>query len=219
MLAAALAKELGSCCFLSVQAASLFQKYMGESEKMAKAVFSLARKLAPCVVFLDEIDLLMQQDGGLNAANNKVLGTLLADWDGLDASGSEAKVVVVATSNNPKNLPASIHRRLPRQYYLGPPDQAQRARILQSILAGEGVDAELVASVAAATGRYCGSDLMELCKAAMSNRLRHGEGAPFEWAHFEAAMQCVRFAGSSAEEQLRSEVREWLHDNTTGDGE
>ncbi len=183
---------------------------MRASEKMARAIFSLARKLAPCVVFLDEVDMVLQRDGGLNASNNKVLGLLLADWDGL-SSGADG-VLVVATTNRPKDLDTALHRRLPRQYYLGLPDEAQRERILLKILAAEQTEEGLVARVAAATDRYCGSDLMELCKAAMACRMREDGVDRFVWRHFEEAMKCVKFAGSSAENYGEDDMRKWFTD-------
>ena len=80
---------------------------MGESEKMALAVFSLARKIQPCIIFLDEVDLVLSRDT-LHVSNNKVIGTLLAEWDGLGNAGQSNQIVIIAASNNPKHLEQSV---------------------------------------------------------------------------------------------------------------
>jgi hypothetical protein len=93
------------------------------------------------------------------------------------------------------------------RYYLGPPDADQRFGILQKVLSEETVEESLVQRVAEVTERYCGSDLLELCKVAVLNRLRQGEDTPFCFKHFEDAMKCVRFVGASAEEQERRDLQ------------
>lgn len=210
MVASALAKECGAS-FLNLKSSTIFQKYVGESEKMALAVFTLARKIQPCLIFLDEVDLVLSRDS-LHVANNKVIGILLAEWDGLSNAGESNNVVVVAATNNPKNIETALHRRMPRQFYIGPPDAAQREKILRKILvedesAGVRISDGLIRQVAAQTDRYCGSDLFELCKVALNAALRdepdQGDWVPsLEMSHFVEAMRCVRYAGASADEQL-----------------
>jgi len=212
MLASALARECGAS-FINLKSSTLFQKYVGESEKMALAVFSLARKIEPCIVFIDEIDLVLSRDA-MHVAHNKVIGILLAEWDGLSSSAVRPRVVVVAASNNPKNIETALHRRMPRQFHLGPPDAAQRRRILVKILRDDpqltvAVSDALLGQLATATDRYCGSDLLELCKVALSQALRDGEDQ-FRWIHFKDAMKCVKYAGASADEQLFQEYRAGL---------
>ncbi len=117
-------------------------------------------------------------------------------------------MIVVGSTNNPKNIDVAMHRRLPRQFYLGPPDLEMRFAILKKVLEEESVDDKLIRRVAAATDRYCGSDLLELCKVAVVNRVREGEETVFAWQHFDEAMKCVRYAGASADEQMQQEMDE-----------
>lgn len=207
MLAAALAKECGAC-FLNVRSATLFQKYWGESEKCAAAYFSLARKIAPCVLFVDEVDLVLSRENAASSSSpgtNKVVGVVLSEWDGLLSSSqrnSSSSVVVVAASNSPASLDAAMHRRLPRQFFVGPPDTRQRLAVLEKIVLTEEPNTEraLLERVARETEKYCGSDLLELCKAAASCRARDvNNDRPFQWRDFEQAMKVVRYAGASAE--------------------
>ena len=86
LLARAFARECGSN-FINMRSSTLFDKYYGESEKYAKAYFSLAKKLNPCVIFIDEVDLLLAKDSGFQASHNKVIGTILSEWDGLNGKG------------------------------------------------------------------------------------------------------------------------------------
>jgi SpoVK/Ycf46/Vps4 family AAA+-type ATPase len=73
MLAKAVATE-GGASFLSVDASSVENKWLGESEKNAKAVFTLARRLAPCVIFIDEVDSLLSSREG--SSDDSAHGTL-----------------------------------------------------------------------------------------------------------------------------------------------
>jgi SpoVK/Ycf46/Vps4 family AAA+-type ATPase len=95
MLAKAVATE-GGAHFLSVDASMIENKWLGESEKNAKAVFTLARKLSPCVIYFDEVDSLLSSrdkssggDGGDGAGGDahgtltSVKTTLMQEWDGL----------------------------------------------------------------------------------------------------------------------------------------
>lgn len=86
MLAKAVATE-GGATFLAVDASAIESKWLGESEKNAKAVFTLARKLAPCVIFLDEVDSILssreQGPDSSNGARTAMKTTLMQEWDGL----------------------------------------------------------------------------------------------------------------------------------------
>ena len=211
LLATALARECGAS-FLNIKSSTLFQKFVGESEKMALAVFTLARKIQPCIVFLDEVDLVLSRDS-LHVSNNKVIGILLSEWDGLSSSGDSNNVVVVAASNNPKNIDTALHRRLPRQFFIPPPDEAQRLKILIKILRDEKehvprtVSLALLEKVAIRTDKYCASDLLELSKVALGIAMRDEMGERFEWRHFEEAMLCVRYAGASSDDQMMQEMK------------
>ena len=127
MLAKAVATE-GGASFLAVDASAIENKWLGESEKNAKAVFSLARKLAPCVVFFDEIDaVLSSREGGDDTSHGtltSVKTTLMQEWDGLRTTAD--RVVVIGSTNRPFDLDEAVLRRMPRRVRAPPPSTSRR---------------------------------------------------------------------------------------------
>jgi SpoVK/Ycf46/Vps4 family AAA+-type ATPase len=193
LVARALAKELNGF-FIEVCVEKLFAKWVGESEKLAAAVFSLAAKLQPCVIFVDEIDSLLGSRSNSDSAVYTHAKTIfMTKWDGLQqgttaASSSGAgpqqapqrqRILVVGATNRPRTLDEAILRRMPIRLEVPLPSEAARATIVAIHLRDElrrlePLEAErLVTGVAAATHSYSGSDLKELCKAACMVPLRH----------------------------------------------
>ena len=123
MLAKAVATE-GGATFLSVDASSVENKWLGESEKNAKAVFTLARRLAPCVVFLDEVDSMLSSressDDSAHSTLTSVKTTMMSEWDGLasgtngEGQGGGDRVIVIGSTNRPFDLDEAVLRRFPR---------------------------------------------------------------------------------------------------------
>ena len=109
MLAKAVATE-GGAAFLAIDASSIENKWLGESEKNAKAVFSLARRLAPCVVYIDEVDaVLSSREGGDDTSHGtltSVKTTLMQEWDGLRTT--QDRVVVIGSTNRPYDLDEAV---------------------------------------------------------------------------------------------------------------
>lgn len=103
---------------------------MGEGEKLVKAVFSLARKIAPCVVFLDEIDALFgsrvsgRETGGA-LAHRGVLTEFMQEMDGLRSSKDDS-VIVIGATNRPFDLDDAVLRRLPRRLLVDLPGERER---------------------------------------------------------------------------------------------
>ncbi|KAK7254692.1 ATP binding protein [Aureococcus anophagefferens] len=164
MLAKAVATE-GGASFLAVDASAIENKWLGESEKNAKAVFSLARKLAPCVVFFDEIDaVLSSREGGDDTSHGtltSVKTTLMQEWDGLKTTRD--RVVVIGSTNRPYDLDEAVLRRLPRRVLVDLPDKASRRAILDVTLARNRLDASVdLDGVAAKLEGYSGSDCKEV---------------------------------------------------------
>lgn len=203
LLARAVAGEC-SGCFINLQPSAVFFKYVGESQRLAKAFFTLARKLAPAVIFIDEIDCLFSKGSsfGEHPSEAQVRSILLTEWDGLSSDNS--RIIVIAATNNPMLLDTAVHRRLPRQFEMKLPDLEQRKAVLAVCLEGELYGEGVLDRVANATERYCASDLMELCKGAATVRLRdpQSDGKPLNWQHFRTAMEFVKHAGASAEGQV-----------------
>lgn len=107
-------------------------QYVGEGEKLVKAVFSLARRLSPCVVFLDEIDALFgarssARESGGAMAHRGVITEFMQEMDGLKSqAGVEERVVVIGATNRPFDLDDAVLRRLPRRLLVDLPGEKER---------------------------------------------------------------------------------------------
>ena len=172
MIAKALAKE-SNACFINVRAASLQSKWFGDAQKLVTAVFTLAWKIQPCIIFIDEIDsFLGTRKSSEHEAVTSMKTEFMALWDGF-LTDNNARVLVLAATNRPWDIDEAILRRLPRAYEVPLPDASQRRRILGVLLRGEDVDSSIwadsdgsLSALAAETEGYSGSDLQDLCKQA-----------------------------------------------------
>ena len=174
LLAKALAKECHAC-FINVRTSTLQSKWFGDANKLVSAVFSLAWKLQPSIIFIDEVDSFLGRRGKGNEheANTSMKTEFMTMWDGFQTN-ENAMVMVLAATNRPWDVDEAILRRLPRSFEIGLPNIEQRVDILKVILKdevledgffGPGSDPP-VRKIAKATESYSGSDLKELCKAA-----------------------------------------------------
>jgi SpoVK/Ycf46/Vps4 family AAA+-type ATPase len=220
MMARAIARSSGAT-FINFTASSCESKYFGESEKMVRAVFSVARRLCPAVIFIDELDVLFHKRGGgggssAHEARASIKGEWMTQWDGLlnnnnnsDAGGG---VCVLGATNRPYAIDAAILRRMPRQFLFALPDAKQRVAILRVILKGTRLHDDVrLEHVAQATRAYSGSDLRELCRFACMLPLReliraatstkiHGKPRAVSHHDFVQATRAVRPAGAAAQE-------------------
>ncbi|XVF08717.1 hypothetical protein REPUB_Repub07fG0027500 [Reevesia pubescens] len=164
MLAKAVATEAGAN-FINISMSSITSKWFGEGEKYVKAVFSLASKIAPSVVFVDEVDSMLgrRENPGEHEAMRKMKNEFMVNWDGLRTKDTE-RVLVLAATNRPYDLDEAVIRRLPRRLMVNLPDAANRAKILKVILAKEDLSPDVdIDAVATMTDGYSGSDLKNLC--------------------------------------------------------
>ncbi|CAL9046450.1 uncharacterized protein LOC135606707 [Musa acuminata AAA Group] len=164
MLAKAVATEAGAN-FINISMSSITSKWFGEGEKYVKAVFTLASKIAPSVIFVDEVDSMLgrRENPGEHEAMRKMKNEFMVNWDGLRTKDKE-RVLVLAATNRPFDLDEAVIRRLPRRLMVNLPDALNREKILRVILSKEelapGVDLEVFANM---TDGYSGSDLKNLC--------------------------------------------------------
>jgi transitional endoplasmic reticulum ATPase len=174
LLAKAVANEAQSN-FISIKGPELFDKYVGESEKGVREVFSKARENAPTVVFFDEIDAIATERGrgvGDSSVGERVVSQLLTELDGLEELED---VVVIATTNRPDLVDEALLRpgRLDRHVEVAEPDEAARREILEihtrEMPLADSVDLD---DVAARTEGYVGADLAAVCREAAQTAVR-----------------------------------------------
>ncbi|MFD9903167.1 ATP-binding protein [Streptomyces sp. NPDC059063] len=171
-IARAIAGELGAG-FLSVSVNDVLDMWIGNSERNMHEIFKTARRQAPCVVFLDELDALgakrsRTQHSGLRNTVNQ----LLTELDGIDSAANEG-VFVLAATNAPWDVDIALRRpgRLDRTLLVLPPDAPARDAILRYHLRERPVENVDVAKLVKATDGLSGADLAHLCEAAAESAL------------------------------------------------
>lgn len=172
LAAKAVAKESGAT-MLEVSAADLNDMYVGEGEKNVQALFSLAKKLSPCVVFLDEADAMFsaRATAGRRVSHRELLNQFLKEWDGM-SNDSGSAFIMVAT-NRPMDLDDAVLRRLPRRILVDLPTENDRLEILKIHLRHESLSEEVdLPDLAKKTPFYSGSDLKNVAVAAALNAVR-----------------------------------------------
>jgi SpoVK/Ycf46/Vps4 family AAA+-type ATPase len=172
MLAKAVAAECGSN-FMNITASVIYNMYVGEGEKNAKAIFTLARKLAPCVIFIDELDSIFdaRDSSRSSATKREVINEFMSEWDGVASRNNG--VIVVGATNRPFDLDDAVLRRLPRRLMLDLPGEAEREHILRLQLAGERLADDVdLQKLAERTKSFSGSDLKNVCMTAALQAVR-----------------------------------------------
>ncbi|ORX70836.1 AAA-domain-containing protein [Linderina pennispora] len=172
MMAKALARESGAV-FINLHLSTLQDKWFGESNRLVRAVFSLAEKLQPAIIFIDEIDAFLRTRA---STEHEVSSTMKAEfmtlWDGL-TSAEGSRVVVLGATNRPNDIDAAILRRMPKQFYIKPPVAQQRKQILQIMLKDVQLEKGFaLKELVSATKGMSGSDLKEMCRNAAIKPLR-----------------------------------------------
>jgi SpoVK/Ycf46/Vps4 family AAA+-type ATPase len=194
-LARAVAGELGAA-FFAVGLNDVLDMWLGESEHRLHAIFQAARRSAPCVVFLDEIDALGQKRSQLrHSAGRNVVNQLLAELDG--ASSDNDGVFVLAATNHPWDVDTALRRpgRLDRTVLVLPPDEPARAEILRNCLREPPTEEVDVERIAARTDGCSGADLVHLVEVAVEHALgdsiRSGTARPVTQRDLERARKEV----------------------------
>ncbi|KXZ56721.1 KAT1 protein [Gonium pectorale] len=190
MLAKAAATET-SCTFFNVSSSTLASKYRGESERMVRVLFDMARDMAPSMIFIDEVDSLCSQRGTSNEheASRRVKTELLTQIDGVHGAAEKEKdaaaaspdgepppprhVFVLAATNFPWDIDEALRRRLEKRVYIPLPGQEQRLQLLQIRLKEVDVAPDVnLEAVARQLEGYSGDDISNLCRDAALNGMR-----------------------------------------------
>lgn len=173
MLAKAVAAE-SNATFFNISAASLTSKYVGEGEKLVRALFAVARELQPSVIFIDEVDsLLCERREGEHDAMRRLKTEFLVEFDGVQ-SGGDDRVLVMGATNRPQELDEAVLRRFAKRVYVTLPDEETRALLLQNLLSkhGKPLSKSELCSLSKKTQGYSGSDLTSLAKDAALGPIR-----------------------------------------------
>lgn len=163
MLAKAIANEAGAS-FINVSMSTITSKWFGEDEKNVRALFTLAAKVSPTIIFVDEVDSMLGQRTrvGEHEAMRKIKNEFMSHWDGLLTKPGE-RILVLAATNRPFDLDEAIIRRFERRIMVGLPSVDNRETILKTLLAKEKVEELEFKELATMTEGYSGSDLKNLC--------------------------------------------------------
>ncbi|XP_044728262.1 spastin isoform X4 [Chrysoperla carnea] len=174
LLARAVATQSRST-FFSISAASLTSKYVGEGEKLVRALFAVARELQPSIIFIDEVDsLLSERSSGEHEASRRLKTEFLVEFDGLPTNPDGERVIVMAATNRPQELDEAALRRFPKRIYVSLPDCRTRVQLLRRLLEKHSsplTEAQLE-RLSQLTEGYSGSDLTALAKDAALGPIR-----------------------------------------------
>jgi transitional endoplasmic reticulum ATPase len=195
LLAKAVARE-AEANFIATKSSDLLSKWYGESEQQITKLFARARQVAPCVIFIDELDSLVPARGGGMGepqVTERVVNTILAEMDGLEELQA---VIVIGATNRPNLIDPALLRpgRFDELIYVGVPDREGRERILriQSAKMPLAGDVDL-ADLAGRTDRFTGADLGDLVRRAGLVALRQSLSVgQVTQAHFDEALKASR---------------------------
>ncbi|MFI9237456.1 AAA family ATPase [Streptomyces sp. NPDC053079] len=196
-IARAVAGELGAR-FMSVSISDVLDMWMGNSERNLRQLFETARRNAPCVLFLDEIDALGAKRSQVRHTGMRTtVNQLLTELDGVSASADDG-VFVLAATNHPWDVDTALRRpgRLDRMLLVLPPDQSAREAILRHHLKDRPVAGIDLGKLARRTDGLSGADLQHLCESAAERALmdsvRSGEARMIGMADFTAVLGQIR---------------------------
>ncbi|XP_048248695.1 fidgetin-like protein 1 isoform X1 [Haliotis rufescens] len=165
--------------FFSISASSLTSKWVGEGEKMVRALFAVARCNQPAVVFIDEIDsLLSQRSDGEHEASRRIKTEFLVQLDGAGTQ-SEDRILVIGATNRPQEIDEAARRRFVKRLYIPLPDTVARQHIIQNLMSSQSFrlsDTD-IQTICETTDGYSGADMANLCREAALGPVR---SIPFE---------------------------------------
>ncbi|XP_057306460.1 fidgetin-like protein 1 [Hydractinia symbiolongicarpus] len=189
--------------FFSISASSLTSKWVGEGEKMVRALFAVARCQQPAVIFIDEIDsLLTQRSDSEHESSRRIKTEFLVQLDGATSSADD-RILVVGATNRPQELDEAARRRLVKRLYIPLPEENARKQIIGNLMAFQSNqlsenDVELVTK---STVGFSGADMANLCREAALGPIRSindirninaDDVRPIVLKDFEAALKFVR---------------------------
>ncbi|XP_017290590.1 fidgetin-like protein 1 [Kryptolebias marmoratus] len=204
--------------FFSISASSLTSKWVGEGEKMVRALFAIARLHQPAVIFIDEIDsLLSQRTDGEHDSSRRIKTEFLVQLDGA-ATAAEDRILVVGATNRPQEIDEAARRRLAKRLYIPLPEAAARRQIVTNLMVREKhqLREEELESVVSASDGFSGADMTQLCREAALGPIRSiqlcdiatitaDQVRPILYGDFQEALKTVRPSVSNKDLELYEE--------------
>jgi SpoVK/Ycf46/Vps4 family AAA+-type ATPase len=191
--------------FFSISASSLTSKWVGEGEKMVRALFAVARCQQPAVIFIDEIDSLLSHRGdGEHESSRRIKTEFLVQLDGATTS-SDDRILVVGATNRPQEIDEAARRRLVKRLYIPLPEASARKQIVINLMSKEQchLSEEEIEQVVQQSDGFSGADMTQLCREASLGPIRSLHMAdiatiapeqvrPIVYIDFENAFRTVR---------------------------
>ncbi|KAJ7405816.1 Fidgetin-like protein 1 [Willisornis vidua] len=201
--------------FFSISASSLTSKWVGEGEKMVRALFAVARCQQPAVIFIDEIDSLLSQRGeGEHESSRRIKTEFLIQLDGATTS-SEDRILVVGATNRPQEIDEAARRRLVKRLYIPLPEASARKQIVTRLMSKEhcSLKEEELELIVKKSDGFSGADMTQLCREASLGPIRSLQSMdiatimpeqvrPIAFLDFESAFRTVRPSVSSKDLEL-----------------
>ncbi|KFQ26136.1 PREDICTED: fidgetin-like protein 1 [Merops nubicus] len=201
--------------FFSISASSLTSKWMGEGEKMVRALFAVARCQQPAVIFIDEIDSLLSQRGdGEHESSRRIKTEFLVQLDGATTS-SEDRILVVGATNRPQEIDEAARRRLVKRLYIPLPEASARKQIVTRLMSKEhcSLNEEEMELIVKKSSGFSGADMTQLCREASLGPIRSlqlldiatimpDQVRPIAFLDFESAFRTVRPSVSAKDLEL-----------------
>ena len=190
LLAKATANE-SQANFISIKGPELLSKYVGDSERRVRELFTRARSSVPCIIFFDELDALApRRDEALNEASSRVVNTLLVELDGLD---SREGIYIIGATNRPDQIDAAMLRpgRLEKLLFVDLPSADERVEILMTLARQikAGPFAHTLEILARSCEGFSGADLSSLVRQAGTQAIKNRDS--LREHHFHEARKLV----------------------------
>lgn len=198
-LAKAVATEANNSTFLSVSSADLVSKWLGDSEKLVRTLFEMARKEKPAIIFIDEIDSLCSARSDSESESARRIKTeFLVQMQGVSSGEQQDGVLMLAATNLPWNIDSAIRRRFEKRIYIPLPEEQARERMFAINLGKtpHNLTAADFKELAALTPGFSGSDMSVLVRDAIMEPVRKCQEA----THFK------QISGPNAKGVIRDDM-------------
>jgi SpoVK/Ycf46/Vps4 family AAA+-type ATPase len=201
-IARAMAGELGAS-FMPMGVADVLDKWLGSSERNIHEFFMQARRDAPCVIFLDELDTIGQRRSSSSSLMTGVVNQLLTELDGVETDNEG--LFVLGATNQPWQVDSALRRpgRFDRTVLVLPPDQAAREAIFKHQLETRPIENIDLRQLAAATDGHTGADIAHICESA-------AEAALMDSVRTGKVRMIVMKDLTAAIKQVRPSIGQWL---------